>query len=544
MEIFKLDKTKYIVKCTECFNIIKFKINFDNFKVNVECRNGHNKDNIGFQEFINFYIRNSSYISIYCYNCFNSINDSNNNFICKDCNKLFCKKCINRHMDINRHKIIIDFIPQYKLCQTHNEKYSFYCEICKINICDKCKFSHENHNIKFFQDIIPNIEKLKLAKQDIKNFECKLDNIFSSISKYKIRNSQRYEEVKIFFKFLNDINDKLINNFNDNYYDYYNFENLNYLLNLLKNENILNTSKYIDYILPNNEKDNIQVIKKFKVIKNNKEINYIKIFYNLKYLKDNLFYIYDYDNYIKIYEFKNFTLSFNSVLLYNLEKLKIKNINIGKYNNIILLNSYSKKNIKILEYDINNKSINLSKKEVKEKKSDSSKTFEMCIDNKNGNIIATDSVSITVWRKNEKKYFFEKYLHINEKSRYLFNINDNLFGIRNINNNLKFYETESYKCLGKINYNKLVNYVGNISNILIGFSNINLKILFFVNLKYFEIVQIISNDQIIYAKNNYLYSFYYKEQNLKILKKKFDVKRNDFISFEDIGPSKKIENYI
>ena len=546
MEVFRIENTKYIVKCPECSEILKFIINLDNFTVSVFCKNNHNKYNIDYEAFKLNYIRNSQHYNLYCYQCNNLI--TNISKICKKCNKLLCYKCINEHTKIIGHNLNIDFIQQYKLCQIHEKKYSFYCEDCKINICEECKSSsHDNHYIKSFIDLIKIIENHELNKKEIKSFIQKLNHILLSLQIYKNEKYNGYQKLENFFNFIKDIYDKLIFYFNDNYFDYFNYENYNYLLNLTKDEIILDISKYKDYILHNgdNEKDKNNIKKIKHKNKNKKEIYKIKNFKALKYLKDNLFYIYDYDNLIKIYEFKNFSFSFNSILLScNLNAYNIKNIIPGKFSDIILINFDSKKNIKILEYDILNKSIKLSKNEIKDKKSESSKRFDICIDNQNNNIITSDSTKLTIWKKNIKKFFLERYLDINEKARILFNVNSNLFGIQNLNNNIKFYSAENYQCVKILNYKEIANYIGVINNEIIGFNNVHLKILFFVNIKYLEIVQIINNNYWSYGKNNALYLFYYTEKKLNIIKKTLDRKRKDFICTKNIGPLKEIDNFI
>jgi hypothetical protein len=48
MELFYAENTKYIAKCPECLEIIGIKIYYDNFILSVQCKNGHNKDELPF----------------------------------------------------------------------------------------------------------------------------------------------------------------------------------------------------------------------------------------------------------------------------------------------------------------------------------------------------------------------------------------------------------------------------------------------------------------------------------------------------------------
>ena len=127
-----------------------------------------------------------------------------------------------------------------------------------------------------------------------------------------------------------------------------------------------------------------------------KNINYILNFDKLKYFKDNLFYIYDVDEYFKFFEFKNY--SFESLLSFNVKKDDIYEIKPAKYSNYIFLNMNYLKKIKIYEYNLDKKTVKLTKKEIKddsdndndndnENDNENYTHFNFFFDNENGNII-------------------------------------------------------------------------------------------------------------------------------------------------------------
>ena len=69
-----------------------------------------------------------------------------------------------------------------------------------------------------------------------------------------------------------------------------------------------------------------------------------------------------------------------------------------------LINFKLKKNIRILEYDNKNKTLNLCKEEIRCIRTYPVKNFSNFIDNKNGNIISIDSKGeLNIWKKNRKK---------------------------------------------------------------------------------------------------------------------------------------------
>ena len=174
MELFNIDNTKYIAKCPECSEIIGFRIDFEKFMISVECKNGHNKKNIPYDKFEEKYIKPSQIYWCNCNKCFKIINNESINYKCKSCNKLFCPNCINNHKQETNHRSAIKFYQEYQLCQKHNKKYSFCCEVCKINLCDKCNNAHQNHSTKPILDIIPNKEKENSIKANYEEFNKKI----------------------------------------------------------------------------------------------------------------------------------------------------------------------------------------------------------------------------------------------------------------------------------------------------------------------------------------------------------------------------------
>ena len=546
MELFYVENTKYIVKCPECSEIIEFKINFENFTISVECKNGHNKDALSFEYFEEQYIKPSHIYRSNCYNCYKELKDENDNSKCKICNKLFCQKCIKLHTQDTKHNSTIKFIQQYQLCQKHNQKYSFYCENCKSNICEKCKKTHKKHTIKSFLEIIPSQIKKDSVNSNIKEFETKINKVSNLIMNYKQEIDLRYRKIEDFLQFLKNINKCLLNNFNYNYFDYYNFKNFDYLLNSFKSDYIYDFERYKNYLYTKEEKtENIieekteenNVLKTIKELNNNKRkyrkenetnINYIQNLNKLEYLKDNIFYVFD-KSFIKFFEFKNY--SFNPILSYDLGRFRINNIYPAKYSNSILINFDFKKNIKILEYDFVAKTITLSKKEIKEQKFGYPRHFYNCIDDINGNIIVQDNIGTSIWKIGDKKNYI-KHSTINISALSLFNINETLFCFQDMNYNIYFYDCINYDCNKKIEYHKKINFVGTINNEVIIFNYSYGNILLLVDIKFLEIVQIIDNNKyysnIKIKDNNLLMFIMEKDYKLKIIKKTFDIKEKNF----------------
>ena len=538
MEFFHIDNTKYIVKCPECYEIAGFKIDFEKFMISVECKNGHNKVNIPYEEFKLKYVKPSQIYWCNCNKCFKLLNNENINYKCKTCNKLFCPNCINIHKKENNHSSAIKFIQDYQLCQKHNKKYSFFCKDCKISLCDKCINDHKKHSTKSILDIIPNQEKENSIKGYFEEFNKKIQEITSILLDYRNEINERYKKINGFLLFMEYINDNLLNNFNYNCYDYYNFDNFNYLYNSLKNEEIFDVTRYKNYLLNIDDKDMKEEVQETPIKgldKNERDNSYIESLGRLEYLKDNIFYVFD--KTLNFFAFENY--SFKSILSYDLSKSRIHNLQPAKYSNKIFINYDLKKNIKILEYDLLNKSISLSKKEIKEPRFGYPKHFYKCLDNKNGNILTQEINGVIVW-KTDKKNNFTKELTIPNAIQSLYDINESLFCFQDRDYKIYFYDSENYDLKKTISYNAKVNLIGTINNELIVFSDNknNIKTIFIVDAKYLEIVHVIEGNkfyQHIKLKNNELILLDMDKDNNTIIHKRiFDTKEKMFKNTEII----------
>ena len=105
---------------------------------------------------------------------------------------------------------------------------------------------------------------------------------------------------------------------------------------------------------------------------------------------------------ITLYEFKRH--SFEFISQYKLEDLgDIDEIKVAKYNKDILINFQKRKNIKVLEFNLEEKKFSLSKNEVKAKKFFGDRNFDDFIEDNDNNIITTDLNGICLWKKHKKK---------------------------------------------------------------------------------------------------------------------------------------------
>ena len=116
--------------------------------------------------------------------------ESNKNlYKCFDCELILCQKC----KEESRHDKLIEYelfniIAQYQL-----EKFTSYCEKCKINLDENNQSNHKTHSIKTFKDLKKDIN-LKELKQKIGEIKEKIDDIVDKLNKIK-ENLDFYYEV-------------------------------------------------------------------------------------------------------------------------------------------------------------------------------------------------------------------------------------------------------------------------------------------------------------------------------------------------------------
>ena len=516
MEIFHLTNKKYIVSCPECSEILKFEIDPSTMSVSGECKNGHIMKNKSIEYFYNNCVKSSNEYNNKCYYCYEEINDNFNNFICLRCNKLLCGKYINIHKRQEKHNIRRNFISQSRLCQKHERKFLWYCETCKLNLCDECKIFHYNHSIKSFLDVIPTAKDKELISINIGKFKEHIDLMNGSIEVALEDIRQRCKKLHYYSHFLEDINEKLFKNYNASFFDYYNFENIKYISNLMNNEQLYSLDKYFDYLLCVGKLEIEEEGVKKKKKKNNKKL----VLDNLNYYKDNLFLSYKQKT-IYINEFKNF--SFNQVVKYDIEFMgQIYSLKPAIYRDDIFINFRNKKNIKFLKYDDSDKTFKLSNEEIRGFKIYPQRNFVDYLDNKNGNIISLDNTGkLTVWKNNKNKNYRSDIL-INGNFKDVFNINDSLFGAKDENKIIKIFNTDNYNCIKNIDFKYDSSYIGLMQNKFIIFNCSSENKIFLVDANYLDLVQIIGLDHINYSpivKNQHLFIFYLDNNNLINIKK-------------------------
>ena len=195
--------------CTECSSDIEIlSLNKEKSTIQFICLN---KNSHGIKEMdINQYIKEmkkNTYLYNKCSSCNiiqkDKLNNNDNFLLCLKCNKIFCCKCFELHLnnteDIKLHKEIkINELNIY--CLKHSIKktnnYVSYCFDCEEHLCKECLKSriHINHKKNSIIEIQPTDEELLAVKEVIKDYN---NTVESLIKEQNIKQNELKEELAI-----------------------------------------------------------------------------------------------------------------------------------------------------------------------------------------------------------------------------------------------------------------------------------------------------------------------------------------------------------
>ena len=233
-------KSKIII-CPKCYESTNIKIK--DYKINLYgCKNNHNIINILFGKYLDLQKIDES--KIICNKCNNKKSNSYQRLFyrCNICKINICIKCKEKH-DKN-HKII-DYDNKYYYCEEHNDIYTSYCKDCFKNICILCEKDHINHEIISYGKIISKKEDLINKKNELRN---EIDKMYKNIREIIYKLNKVIENFANYYKIVNDT----INNYNISNRNYEILNNINEI----SNNNIINEIKEI-----NNENNDKKIIK-------------------------------------------------------------------------------------------------------------------------------------------------------------------------------------------------------------------------------------------------------------------------------------------
>ena len=518
-EFIEDEQNKYYIPiCREsgCNGYLEFDFDNKDFFIKYNCHknNNHNSNNLYYETFEKFYLK-EKYIPK-CYKC-NIFLENKDKYKCVECNKLYCISCFLSDMHIRKNWINLQIITNK--CSKDKNELTYFCKDCQQKVCPFClrilkNYPHKKHEIESILDEIPSSYILNSLKEKILKKEKYYEKIFESLDEWLVELNKKIERIKENLRTEIRILKKIFFNYNQNCMDYnyyidcfYFNNNINeynniYLKNFMKSKNFEEKIKCIfDLLSPQIKKPEQTKTKLVKLERIGK--NGILECFDDKYLllyselenEDN-----EYDEYNEYNEENTIKLiSFDGFDEISKIKIndKIKSFNFSPDKKKIYVCLKNEKTILIIEYNSKNNELKLSDEKI-EIKDGANDNFNYCFIINDNNIITIDDKFIYLWNKTD----LNSSLFTNTKKKDLFCTN--LYDVCQINekyllishyNILTFFSIENLSIEKKIEDVDCVKNKNEKSIILINdCALVNcIKGIAIVSIKNKEIIQYIEN---------------------------------------------------
>jgi len=183
------------LRCTECCLLPFLTLKESDYKVTINCSNGHYIElplneylEKGFQKNIN---------DVKCSECGHELEPKTKFKFCPECIKIFCKKCLKKH---NKNKetsnhIAISLRKMDTFCSFHRHRYSHYCETCHKNICKKCLNMHYEHQILSFKELKLSKDEFKEIRESLNKEEAIINEIVQMFNNAIDSIKKKFDEV-------------------------------------------------------------------------------------------------------------------------------------------------------------------------------------------------------------------------------------------------------------------------------------------------------------------------------------------------------------
>ena len=428
----------FLPQCKECEGLLSFTINPLNFTLKAECEfnKKHKYNNIFFKTFERFYLKEEEIFI--CSKCFMNL-DNTEIIKCEICNCIYCCKCYSKDAQINGHKDI-SYIKNKYNCYKHFSNFVGYCFNCKENLCINCikkDTTHMDHETKIFIGEIPNLKEVENLN---KNFQKKLmynNNIIIKIDEWKGKLLSKIEELKQTLRDEISLFQKIINNYNysiGNYTLNNSFKTINKYFGKIRNEYLEIFNDTYDF-----EKETEILIKLCKYLGKKNFVENKHFNRELKESYDNINLIEKMKNefYLEYYEDKYLDICFyemeNNEIYTILGELKIElnekiySITNSTKENKILLCLLDNKNVKIVDYNINEKIFELNKNEIIDDSITKINHFYKCIQINKNNFLTSDSDFIKLWSLHSDQFEKVNQIETSALTLDLLLVNDEYF---------------------------------------------------------------------------------------------------------------------
>ena len=180
-------------------------------KISISCSCGNY--NLDLLEYINILEQKKTFQNLK-ENCYNENHEPiKASIYCAKCNKWFCDQCLNFHKSLLPDHIITPTkIPKFSKCLIHKDyDILFFCNKCKIGICEKCKINlHGDHLSLNINDYFNNTYN----SLPFKSFE-ELNEYIEHCNRISEKEKNSYVNyIEDMINKLNELKNDIINNYN------------------------------------------------------------------------------------------------------------------------------------------------------------------------------------------------------------------------------------------------------------------------------------------------------------------------------------------
>ena len=299
-------------KNDNCDGAVNIEINQNNFSLDYVCEKNkeHNGKNIYFKMFERFYLKESSIDK--CMKC-NSILENFIRYKCKLCDNCFCSDCIflDKHISKNNKNLIISSFK----CSIHNANYIYFCKECNVYLCNYCikdeSNEHNEHQKTNLYELMPTKNQIEKIKNRLNDY----DELIKKIDSWMKELNNKVERLKRNILDEKELIYKLVYNFNQRFFNYSYFYNLNYIYDYIDEFN----NDYLDrFFNQYNFDEKSKILLEYFNDLEKKEKEKTKLKTNVEYYGDDCL-----DKIYSLNKCKFTKITDNYIFLYNHKEIKV-----------------------------------------------------------------------------------------------------------------------------------------------------------------------------------------------------------------------------
>ena len=247
----KLKEFDYKYHCNLCPYFCFYKLYYSKTEkkiyISIHCENNSfHKEFLSLEDFLTR--KETKFVKMLnvCEICKSHRKNSEEFFLCKNCNFAICKNCEKEH---SHQQFLINTNEIFKnICIIHCNPLLKFCKKCRKPFCIQCKCEHDDFDKR-------DIKAFKLEEKDINEIKNKLNNKYNfvkNVENYvnKFQNNPNFNELKVNYNFYRN-NNKLLLQFIKDLIEYFNIKSIKHHQLYEITQNLYNNIKFQQLQLPN-----------------------------------------------------------------------------------------------------------------------------------------------------------------------------------------------------------------------------------------------------------------------------------------------------